>query len=66
MSIFSTQDVTLDQARSILTEHLTRQLARVATADHQQLDKMLDTYVRGNDEYWRTNFMVCPQKEHQK
>jgi predicted transglutaminase-like cysteine proteinase len=58
MSIFSTQDVTPDQARSILIEHLTRQLVRVTTADDQQLDKMLDTYVRGKDEYWRTNFMV--------
>jgi predicted transglutaminase-like cysteine proteinase len=62
MSIFSTQDVTPDQARSILLNHLSRQLLRVAVADNQQLDEMLDTYVRGNDEYWCTNFMICPDR----
>jgi len=62
MSIFTTQDVTPDQARNILREHLTRQLERVAVADDQQLDKMLDTYVRGNDDYWRTNFIIRPER----
>ena len=61
MSIFSTQTVTRKQARRILLDHL-KEIRRKVKNDPDMsahdLDELLNSYVRGNSEYWRTNFMV--------
>lgn len=61
MSIFSTQTVTREAARRILLDHL-KEIRRKVKADPNMsahdLDVLLNTYVKGNMEYWRTNFMV--------
>jgi NAD-specific glutamate dehydrogenase len=61
VSIFSTDFVNKKTARRILLNHL-KEVRRKIKADPEMsadyLDKLLNTYVKGNDEYWRTNFIV--------